>query len=52
MKALKVNIAGIELILPEENDGMLDARGITYEVIETESIPNIMEDVITELNKN
>ena len=52
MKALKINIAGVELILPEENDGMLDARNILYEVIEIEVIPNIMEDVITELNKN
>ncbi len=51
MKALKVNIAGIELILPEENDGMLDIRGIVYESIEVDTIPNTMEDLIEETNK-
>ncbi len=51
MQALKVNIAGIELILPKENDGMLDIRGIQYEVIEVDSIPNIMEDLIEEISK-
>jgi hypothetical protein len=50
MKALKVNIAGIELIVPEENEGMLDVRGITYEIIEIDTIPNIMEDLIAKLN--
>jgi len=46
MKALKVNIAGIELILPEENGEMLDIRGITYESVEVDAIPNTMEDLI------
>jgi hypothetical protein len=50
MKALKVNISGIELILPEENQGMLDVRGITYELVEVDTIPNIMEDLIAQLN--
>lgn len=52
MKALKVNIAGVELIVPKENDGMLEVRGIVYEEIEVDSIPNLMEDVIVELSKN
>lgn len=52
MKALKVNIAGVELIVPNEVNGMLDIRGIVYEEVEVDSIPNIMEDIISELSKN
>jgi len=51
MKAIKTTINGKEFILPEENGGMLDARGITYEIIEVDTIANIMEDLIDELKQ-
>ena len=50
MKAIKVTINGKEFILPEENEGMCQVRSIPYEIIEVENIPNIMEDLIIELN--
>lgn len=52
MQAIKVNIAGVELIIPKENIGMIAVRNIQYEEVEVDSIPNIMEDIIIELSKN
>jgi hypothetical protein len=51
MKAIKIIINEKELILPQENAGMLTYRGLTYEEIEVDIIPNIMEDLIEELKK-
>lgn len=51
MNAIKTILNGKEFILPEENDGMLEVRGITYERVEVDEIPNRMLDIINELNK-
>lgn len=50
MKAIKTILNGKEFILPEENDGMLTVRGLTYERLEVEVIPNTMYDIVDELN--
>ena len=50
MKALKVILNGKEFILPEENDGMLEVRGIAYERVEVEYTQHIMEDIVNERN--
>jgi len=52
MKAVKITLNNIEFILPEQNAGMLEVRGLEYEEIEVDTIPNIMEDVVRELSKN
>jgi|688.fasta_scaffold328074_2 hypothetical protein len=50
MRAIKTILNGKEFILPEENDGMLEVRGLTYERIEVEYIQHMMEDIVDELN--
>jgi hypothetical protein len=52
MEAIKTILNGKEFILPEENDGMLEVRGLTYERILVDVIPNRMDDIIDELNAN